>query len=125
MHEFSIVENLLERALAVAAEHGGLPVSCVRLAIGALQQVEPEVLEFAFQAAVPGTPAEHATLEWRVVPARVACASCGTCFEPEDVFWACPTCGAAGGRVLAGDDLVLEAVVLDEAPHVQEESSWK
>ncbi|HNR29735.1 MAG TPA: hydrogenase maturation nickel metallochaperone HypA [Candidatus Hydrogenedentes bacterium] len=114
MHEFSIVENILERALAIAVEHGHLPVSRVRVAIGALQQVEPEVLEFAFQAAVQGTLAEDAAFEWRAVPARIACAACDAQFEPEDLFWVCPECAAAGGRVLAGDELVLESVVLDE-----------
>ncbi|MBP8130117.1 MAG: hydrogenase maturation nickel metallochaperone HypA [Candidatus Hydrogenedentes bacterium] len=125
MHELSIVENVLQRVLTIADEHGGLPVSCVKLSIGALQQVDPDLLAFAFQAAVAGTLAERAALEWRVTPARVACPSCGTCFQPDDLFWACPACAAAGGRVLAGDELVLDAVELEEAEQPREEPSWK
>lgn len=115
-----MVQSILECALGVARDHGGLAIERVSVEIGALQLVAPEALEFAFEAAKKGTLAENGVLEWHEVVARIECEACGACFEPEDLFWACPECGAVGGRVLAGDDLVLKSVELLE-PDAQKE----
>ncbi len=114
MHEFSIAEALLQATLQVAETHGGRPVERVRVNIGRLRQVVPEALTFAFNALTKETLAEGATLTWEEVPTRVRC-RCGTTFQPEeDWFWACPECGAAGGEVLEGEELILESVTLKE-----------
>jgi len=114
MHEFSLAERILESALCAAEAHGGLPVECIVVEIGALQQVVPEALAFAFDAAKSGTPAEDAVLEWRETAALIACEACGNEFTPEDMFWICPSCGAAGGRVLRGEELIIQSVTLRE-----------
>lgn len=112
MHEFSLIESVLRTALQVAEEHGGARIERVSLRIGALQQVVPDALTFAYDAAVTGTLAEGSVLDWEAVPARVACAGCGKEYEPDDVFWLCPACGAQGGEVREGDELLLTSVEL-------------
>ena len=112
MHEFSLVARILERACAVARDHGGLPIERIVLEVGALQQVVPEALEFAFEASKRDTLAAEARLDWREAPARVRCPACGLEHEPDDIYWSCPACGTAGGEVLSGDDLILSSVVL-------------
>ncbi len=113
MHEFSIVEQVLAAALEVADENGARPVVRVELEIGALQQVVPDALAFAFEAAKAGTLAENATLAWTEVPAEVRCPACAHTYAPDDVFWVCPQCNAPGGEAVRGDDLVLSKVVLE------------
>lgn len=115
MHEAGIVAAILERALSLAEENGGLPIESIRIEAGALQQIVPEALEFAFTAAIAGTLAEGACLEWSVTPARVRCPECACDYEPEDVFWSCPACLAPGGKAVAGDEIILSSVVLREA----------
>ena len=113
MHEFSLIRSLLDVAFRVAQENGGLPIERVVLEIGALQQVAPEALEMAFDAAVQDTPAEGAVLEWEEVPVSIQCYACQGEYAPADeVFWTCPYCGASGGRPVQGDELVLRSVVL-------------
>jgi hydrogenase nickel incorporation protein HypA/HybF len=112
MHELSIVDHLLQAAFAAAEAHGDLSIRRVTVEIGALRQVVPEALVFAFDAAVRDTPAEGAQLEWVEIPAEIACTACGAHYRPEDVFWVCESCGAPGGRVVAGDDLVLRSIEL-------------
>lgn len=114
MHEAAIAGNIVESAARVADEHGGLPISRIVVELGVLQHIVPEALNFAFEAAVHGTPHVGAELVWREVPARIACDVCGMEYEPEDVFWLCPECGAVGGTVLQGEELVLRSVELDE-----------
>lgn len=115
MHELSLIRPVLKMALAISDEHGGLRITSVKLRVGALRQAVPELMTFAFEAAAAGTAAEGASLQLEEVPARIACHVCSREFEPEDVFWQCPECNAFGGRVVAGEELMLETVSLEEA----------
>ena len=112
MHEFSLVQSILERALALSRSHGGAPVERITIEIGALQAVVPEALEFAFDIAVKDTAAEGAVLDWREIKACIECTVCQEMYEPEDVIWNCPHCGVFGGRAIRGDELQITRVVL-------------
>lgn len=114
MHELSMVKGILECALKIAREHGDLPVECVNIQVGALRQVEPELLVFAFEAARTDTLAQDAALEWEEIPALVECGNCRHDYTPSEWFWACPKCDTIGGRVLQGDELLVTSVVLCE-----------
>jgi len=120
MHEFSLVQQIIECALQTADDHGSLPIARVCVEIGALQQVVPEALVFAFEAAVKDTPAQGAVLDWKEIPARVVCSTCNACFEPEDLFWTCPQCNSIGGRVIQGDELILKSVELLDPEEAEE-----
>ena len=112
MHELSIVKRILDMAIAVSVQHGARPVERVAVDVGALRQIVPETMSFAFEAASRGTPAEGAAFEWTEVPSKIICESCEAVFCPPDVLWLCPECGAGGGRIVHGDELVLRSVTL-------------
>lgn len=113
MHELSLVRSVLVRVLEVSNQYGGLPVERVHLEIGAHRNVVPELLDFAFRAARQGTCADHATLVWHTVPVEVLCTNCEAKYRPEDEqIWRCPVCGALGGRLVHGDELVLRTIEL-------------
>jgi hydrogenase nickel incorporation protein HypA/HybF len=68
----------------------------IRLAIGELAAVEPELLKFAWKAAIEGADAEcELEIEWR--PATQFCAQCKAPKERPKDGWlmTCPDCGAA------------------------------
>jgi Zn finger protein HypA/HybF involved in hydrogenase expression len=48
------------------------------------------------------------------IPARLRCGSCRSEHE-RDLFEPCPVCGAVGGEVLAGRELRLDTIDLEEA----------
>ena len=112
MHEFSLAERILECALELSQTYGGAPVERIEVEIGALRAVVPESLKFAFEAAVAGTAAEGAVLDWREIPAVVACRGCQQEYTPDDLIWSCPACGTVGGRAVRGDELVITSVAL-------------
>ncbi|MBM3289920.1 MAG: hydrogenase maturation nickel metallochaperone HypA [Candidatus Hydrogenedentes bacterium] len=114
MHELAIVKRILDLALDVSRENGALPIARVAVDVGALQNVVPEMMSFAFTAISVGTDAEGAEFDWTEVPAEVVCESCEAMFRPEAPMWTCPECGAGGGRVVRGDELVLRSVTLRE-----------
>ncbi|NUM54565.1 MAG: hydrogenase maturation nickel metallochaperone HypA [Candidatus Hydrogenedentes bacterium] len=112
MHELSIVKRILDVALDISKQNGELPVVRVAIDVGALSQVVPEMMSFAFQAISHGTNAEGAEFDWTEVPVEVLCESCETIFRPGEPVWRCPECGAGGGRVVHGNELVLRSVTL-------------
>ena len=114
MHELSIVQSILDTTLQVAEEHGGLPVEKVRVRVGRLRQLVPDLLTYSFDIVKKDTLAENATFEWEEVEPLVRCANCSNEFAPDDAFWVCPECGSAGGEVLAGEELILETVSLKD-----------
>lgn len=112
MHEFAIAEAIVRAAEEVAQAHGGMPVEQVRLRIGELRGVVPEALTFAFDVLKQDTLLAEAVLGWDTVPAAVRCRSCGMHYRPQDVFWECPSCGAVGGEVVAGEELEITSITL-------------
>jgi hydrogenase nickel incorporation protein HypA/HybF len=109
MHELSIARAIVD---AAARHAGGRRVVQVRLRVGALRQVVPETLTFAFDLAARGSVCEGARLEQELIPARLRC--CGRSWKLERPDFRCPTCGGAAEPV-GGDELEIESIELEEA----------
>jgi hydrogenase nickel incorporation protein HypA/HybF len=91
-------------------QHGAGRIESVRVAVGELAAVEPELLRFAWEAVVAGGP--HAGSELEVVwcPATQNCSRCGEVEGRTAGSWLriCPGCGLPL-EVSGGDELdVLE-----------------
>ncbi len=110
MHELSIAESIVRIANRHAA---GRTVCRVDVKVGHLRQVVPSALEFAFELIAAGTPVEGAELALEAVPVLIACSRCGCESELEELPLACPACASYEVDVLAGEELVLEALELE------------
>lgn len=95
MHEYSIVAALLERVEAEAESRRATAVHRVKVSVGELAGIEPDLFVSAFELCREHGVCAGAELE--IVPAR-------TC-------WSCPGCGAeiASGAVLRCPDCSLPA----------------
>jgi hydrogenase nickel incorporation protein HypA/HybF len=89
-----IAMSILDSCRAAVAKHGGGRLEEVRVAVGELSAVEPELLRFAWEAVVAGGPEASCRLdvEWR--PARQRCPACGELQERAAGSWLrlCPKC---------------------------------
>jgi hydrogenase nickel incorporation protein HypA/HybF len=94
MHELSIARQLLDIVAEAATQHELKRVHRLRVVIGALGNVVPEALEFAFDVAGEGTVAAGAELEIVEVPVTVRCNACGAESRLEDFAFLCPACGS-------------------------------
>jgi hydrogenase nickel incorporation protein HypA/HybF len=94
----------------------------VRVAIGELAAVEPDLLAYAWEAVVAGGPDAQARIEVEWRPARLVCAACGEVAEraPGSWFRLCPTCGQPV-RVEGGDEL--DVLNLTYTPEEEEETA--
>ncbi|NUN94061.1 MAG: hydrogenase maturation nickel metallochaperone HypA [Verrucomicrobiae bacterium] len=94
MHEFSLVEALVEAVEAELRSRPGARLRAVSLRIGELRQVEPSTMEFCWEAAIQETPLAGARLRIERVEARARCPKCRELVFHEDsetkVKWRAP-----------------------------------
>jgi len=111
MHEYSIVQSLVDRVDALARARGGATVERLEVSIGEVAGVEVGLLETAYETYRPGTICESAELHVRVVPALWACRACGGAIEKGRAL-GCAACGGLA-TLVAGDEIVLERIELE------------
>lgn len=113
MHEYSIVQALVEKVEAEAAARGAVAVERVHVTIGELSGVDIELLLTAYLTFRDRTICERAPLEIRAVPARWRCAACRAPIARGAVL-RCPGCGGAAA-LAEGDEILLERLELEVA----------
>jgi hydrogenase nickel incorporation protein HypA/HybF len=105
MHEMSLAQSILEiLEEAARREHAGR-VRSVWLELGALSAVDPEAMEFCFDAVTRGTVAEGARLNIEIIPGRALCLHCGESVPIARRDDACPLCGRYQMQVADGAQL--------------------
>jgi len=112
VHELSICQALIEQVAAVARKEGALQVVQVRVGIGPLSGVEPQLLQQAFQLARAGSIAATASLLIDHLPVRVSCRECGQETGAEVANLACGNCGDWHTELVSGDEMLLTQVEL-------------
>jgi hydrogenase nickel incorporation protein HypA/HybF len=111
VHELSIAEAVVAVATRNAA---GRPVRGVELKVGALRQVVPSALEFAFEMVTQDTPLEGAELRIEAVPAVGRCSACGAEGQFDWFPFACEACGSVDLELIGGEELLVEAIEIDD-----------
>ena len=112
MHELSIVMSIVDSARKQVAEHDATRVEYIGLEFGTLAGIEPEALEFAWEAAVPDTVLAGAERHIHYVQARAKCAGCGNEFDIQQLFEPCPLCGEYFSDLLQGQELKIKSMTL-------------
>lgn len=111
MHEYSIVRALLDRVEAQAREHRAQAVHGIRVRIGELAGVEPDLLASAFDLCRARTLCAEAELEVVPSPATWCCPECERPIERGAVL-RCPSCDLPA-RMLGGDEILLERIEME------------
>ena len=99
-------------ALAAAARERASGITRITLAVGREAGVVPDCVRHYFDQLKAGTPAEHATLEFRTVPLVLRCPHCNREFSELADICACN----AGAEVISGRELIVESIELADAP---------
>jgi hydrogenase nickel incorporation protein HypA/HybF len=114
MHEFSLMQSVLETVTQTAEDRGAKRVCAVRLIIGEMAEVVFDAMEFAFEALAPSTVLEGAKLEMTSVKPRSRCRACGLEFEHDRYHWACPQCDSLACELIAGRELYIDSIEIEE-----------
>ncbi len=111
MHEYSIVSALLDRVEAEARARGATAVQRIRVRIGGLSGVEPDLLATAFETFREKTICAGATLQIDRVETRWTCPSCSRAFEPGETL-TCAACRVPA-RLAGGDEIMLDQIEME------------
>ena len=111
MHEYSIVQALLERVDAEARVRRAAAVHRLCVRIGELSGVEPELLATAFETFRERTICERAELDVQVIAARWECPACGRRIVRGERLM-CAACDTPA-QLAAGDEIMLDRIEME------------
>jgi hydrogenase nickel incorporation protein HypA/HybF len=111
MHEYSLVQSLLERVDAEARNQTAAAVTRLHVAIGEAAGVEVDLFEKAFEVFRDRTVCSDAELVVRRVPVRWRCPRCERAFEAGAVL-RCEACEVPA-ELAQGDEIVLDRIEME------------
>jgi hydrogenase nickel incorporation protein HypA/HybF len=110
MHELAVTESILEISLRHAREAGAARIARIHLVLGELSSIVDDSVQFYWDMISENTLAEGAQLVFRRVPVELLCLSCAQRYSPNGNELACPSCGAAQVKIIAGEEFYVEAI---------------
>ena len=113
MHEYSLIQSLVERVEAEAAARSASAVHRLRVRIGEHAGVDIELFKTAYLTFRERTVCERAILDVEMVPTEWACPACGRAIEPGQVL-RCLDC-ATPAQLIAGDEIILDRIEMEVA----------
>jgi hydrogenase nickel incorporation protein HypA/HybF len=113
MHEYSIVQSLVDSVAAAVGTRQDAAVHSVHIAIGELAGVDFTLLTTAYEVFRAGTLCEHAALTIDRIPARWECPRCGAAMQ-RGGFLRCTPCNEPA-HLATGDEIVLQRIELEVA----------
>jgi hydrogenase nickel incorporation protein HypA/HybF len=110
MHEYSIVQALYDSVMSHAGTGPGT-IQEVRVRIGELSGVDPELLDTAWRTFRVHTPCDAADMTIHLVPPAWECPACRTAAPARGQR----RCAACGGplRLAEGDEILLDQIVME------------
>ena len=107
MHEYSIIQALMDQVETIADENSAEKVTKVILKIGVMSGVEPHLLEVAYNTFKEKTICEEAELVMNIQPLSIRCGQCQEQSELKAIEYCCPKCSSLEVDVLDGEDMYL------------------
>jgi hydrogenase nickel incorporation protein HypA/HybF len=111
MHEYSVVQALLDQVEGHVRGRGAVKVHRVRLKLGESAGVDPELLQTALETFKKGSVLDGAEIEIVHVPTAWECGLCRTPIARGEKLQ-CALCGGPGKQV-SGNELVLDQLELE------------
>jgi hydrogenase nickel incorporation protein HypA/HybF len=131
MHEWALAEAVIATLLNTGKENGAKEIVEAKIKIGSLQQIEPDILTFAFRELVKNTPLKKTEIKIESEDAHFKCKVCGfgwnfspvmkelgkdkseaIHFVPElaHTFIRCPRCNSPDFEVTRGRGIWIEYI---------------
>ena len=114
MHELGIAQAILDRVAQEAERRPGAQLRAVGVKVGAVSGVDCEALAFGFELLTRDTPWQALHLELERSERRQKCSACEREFAVAEFNTACPQCGNAKTRMIAGDELDISYIEVED-----------
>lgn len=113
MHEYSIVQALIDQCETLASQNKASAITKVVVKIGKYSGVEPHLLETAFETFKEKTLCENAEFVMNVQPLAIVCADCQTQSRLDQPHYVCPVCQSLDIKVVDGEDMLLMSLEME------------
>jgi len=113
MHEYSIVQSLVEECEEHAKKNSASKVTKVVVKIGVMSGVEPHLLEEAFHLFKEGTICDGCEYVMNIQKVKIECLTCGDISELEKNEYICPECKSIEIKIIDGEDMFLMQLELE------------
>jgi hydrogenase nickel incorporation protein HypA/HybF len=112
MHEYSLVQALVERVEEEAERRGAVAVHRLEVRVGELSGVDPELFVTAYETFRQGTMCERTPLSVKRVAARWSCPACGRTILRGSPL-RCTVCREPARLDEGGDALTLDRIEME------------
>ena len=113
MHEYSVVQSLLESCEEHARVNEASKITKVVVKIGVLSGVEPELLKTAFDTFKEQTVCDGADFILNIQKLQIECLECDTVSILEKHEFSCPKCQSTNIKVTDGEDMYLMSLEME------------
>jgi hydrogenase nickel incorporation protein HypA/HybF len=113
MHEYSIVQSLLDSCEENARANDATKVTKVVVKIGVMSGVEPDLLQVAFDTFKDNTMCQDAEFLINIQKVKVRCSSCEEETELEKNEYLCPKCQSSEIEIIDGEEMYLMQLELE------------
>ena len=113
MHEYSVVQALLNQCEEHAQQNKATEVTKVICKIGVLSGIEIHLLQTAFDTFKEGTMCDRAELILNKQKLKLECKECANVFEVDEVRYFCHKCESLRVKVLDGEDMYLMSLEMN------------
>lgn len=113
MHEYSVVQALLNQCEEVAEQNDAQKITRVVCKIGVMSGIENHLLQMAFDTFKEGTMCEAAEFIINEQKLKLECRDCGHVFETDEIRYFCTKCESLRVKVLDGEDMCLMSLEME------------
>jgi hydrogenase nickel incorporation protein HypA/HybF len=114
MHEYSIVQSLLDSCEDNAKQNNATKITKVVVKIGVMSGVEPDLLQSAFDTFKEGTMCEGCEFIINIQPIVIKCHKCNSESTLDKHEYTCPQCQSIELDVIDGEDMYLMQLELGD-----------
>ena len=113
MHEYSVVQALLNQCEEVAEQNNAQKITKVVCKIGVMSGIENHLLQVAFDTFKEGTMCAEAEFIINEQRLKLECRDCGHVFETDEIRYYCTECESLRVKVLDGEDMFLMSLEME------------
>ncbi|MEA1953853.1 MAG: hydrogenase maturation nickel metallochaperone HypA [Campylobacterota bacterium] len=113
MHEYSILQSLIESCEESAKQNGATKVTKVFVKIGVMSGVEPHLLKEAFETFKEQTICDGCEFVMDIQKVKIFCYDCNRVALLEKREYLCPNCKGGDLTVEDGEDMYLMRLELE------------
>ncbi len=113
MHEYSIVQSLIESCEDHAKQNDATKVTKVVVKIGVMSGVEPHLLNEAFNLFKEDSICDGCEFVMNIQKVKIECRECNKVSELQKNEYLCPHCKSVEIKIIDGEDMFLMQLELE------------